>query len=504
MNTFTAKPFPISSAPELLKNAVIETQNHTQAPMSMVFSSALAAMSLACQDQFRVKLQAGHETPASLYLISIAESGERKTYIDRLMFQEIRNFENLSKDRNEKIRIEYETEMEFWELEHATHVSSFQKALRKGLPTNTQKLALELHKKSKPALSKVPKLIYNDATPEAIAWGLHSHWPSGGLVSDEAGMVLGGHAGRNLALLNKLRDGDSVTVDRKSAESFTVSNPNFTLALMIQPKLFQNFLENQGKNARDIGFFSRCLINYPESTQGTRHISSIQDVVWKDLTIFQNRIGIILEGGIQNNLQANKTTLELSTEARTEWLKFYNCLESSMGAGCYFCEVRDAASKMAETTIRMAALFHHFDGRAGNIQIDIYKQAEDICAWYLEEFKNIFAKKPEIPIEKLDSQQLEKWLWEVFMKAGRCNPLKKNWVRQYCSNSLRSKNRLNGALMILADENKLTFDISGRTEYINLNPYHFCIRPASHQRYDRYNQSVSWSATPTNNERYFV
>lgn len=80
----------------------------------------------------------------------------------------------------------------------------------------------------KPEPPKIPRLLYADATPEALAYGLAKQWPSGGVVSAEAGIVFGSHGMgkdsvmRNLGLLNQLWDGTSLTIDRRSTESFTV------------------------------------------------------------------------------------------------------------------------------------------------------------------------------------------------------------------------------------------------------------------------------------------
>lgn len=40
-------PYPVEALPSMLRNAVIEAQGFVQAPMALVVSSALAAMSLA-------------------------------------------------------------------------------------------------------------------------------------------------------------------------------------------------------------------------------------------------------------------------------------------------------------------------------------------------------------------------------------------------------------------------------------------------------------------------
>jgi len=70
-------------------------------------------------------------------------------------------------------------------------------------------------------------LIYGNATPEALKWNLAKGWPSGGVVSSEAGLVFGAHGMgkdsilRNLATLNQLWDGMDIATERRTTESFT-------------------------------------------------------------------------------------------------------------------------------------------------------------------------------------------------------------------------------------------------------------------------------------------
>ena len=45
-----------------------------------------------------------------------------------------------------------------------------------------------------PQALRVPRLLYADATPEALAYALANGWPSGGVLSAEAGAVFGAHS----------------------------------------------------------------------------------------------------------------------------------------------------------------------------------------------------------------------------------------------------------------------------------------------------------------------
>lgn len=65
-----------------------------EAPAALIASSALAAASLATQTEFNVERDVGLDGPISLYFITIAESGERKSAVDRLFFKAAREFEN--------------------------------------------------------------------------------------------------------------------------------------------------------------------------------------------------------------------------------------------------------------------------------------------------------------------------------------------------------------------------------------------------------------------------
>ncbi len=45
------KPYPTYALPPLVRNAIIETQKNTQAPLALVATSALTAMSVSSQNQ---------------------------------------------------------------------------------------------------------------------------------------------------------------------------------------------------------------------------------------------------------------------------------------------------------------------------------------------------------------------------------------------------------------------------------------------------------------------
>ena len=223
--------FPIWAVPTKLKNAILEISGHSQALMEVIFSTGIVTIATASQDQIRVSLLHGHVIHVSMFMKVIADSGERKSYVFKLILKPLLDFEASFLDKRVAARQAFESLMEIWQLEHGALIAAFEKAFKKGEQTDAAKLAVEKHNQKKPVLEKFPKLIYTDATTEAIAFGLHSQWPSAALISDEAGMILNGRAGQDLAFLNKMRDGDSLTIDRKSTDSFTLTDSAFSMLL---------------------------------------------------------------------------------------------------------------------------------------------------------------------------------------------------------------------------------------------------------------------------------
>jgi len=122
-------PFPLYALPPSLRDPVCEVQSIVKSPVEIVFGSALGALSLVCQDQFNVRRPNGLESPCSLFLITIAESGERKTTTDRLFAKPIRDIETASEVAAEKAQEQFQADFQAWSVKA--------KALRSALANQT-------------------------------------------------------------------------------------------------------------------------------------------------------------------------------------------------------------------------------------------------------------------------------------------------------------------------------------------------------------------------------
>ena len=271
-----ATPYPLDALPKGIRDAVAEVVGFVQCPVALAACSALSTLSLAGQALADVQRADRLTGPTSLYLLAVAESGERKSTCDGLFMEVIRERDREQAERAKPEQAAYAAKSAAWEERRAGIKARIRQATQKRQDSSQDERDLEVEEANCPQAPRVPRLIHADATPEALAWTLAHDWPSGGVMSSEAGIVFGGHGMgrdsvmRNLSFLNALWDGTSHRVDRRTSESFTVAGARLTMGLAAQPETVRQFMERTKGLARGNGFAARFLIAAPRSTQGDR------------------------------------------------------------------------------------------------------------------------------------------------------------------------------------------------------------------------------------------
>ncbi|BBR19173.1 hypothetical protein WP3S18E05_06530 [Klebsiella sp. WP3-S18-ESBL-05] len=84
---FNGRPFPVHVFPQIIRNAVYEVEQQTQAPQALIAASVLGVISLACQNRIDVCRLNNLRSPVSLFLLTLADSGERKSTVDKLLMK---------------------------------------------------------------------------------------------------------------------------------------------------------------------------------------------------------------------------------------------------------------------------------------------------------------------------------------------------------------------------------------------------------------------------------
>lgn len=465
--------YPVEALPDTVRAAVEEVAGFVKAPVPMVASSALAALSLAIQAHADAKRAEKLSGPVGLFLLTIADSGERKSTCDGFFTRSIRDYEEAEAEAAKRLLKNYRAELEAWEAKRGGIKEQIRHLAKTGKSTQSAESSLRDMEHDKPEEPRVPRLIFADATPEALAFGLAKKWPSGGIVSAEAGIVFGSHGMggdsvmRNLATLNQLWDGNSLTIDRKSSESFTVRGARLTVALQVQEPTLRSFFDKSGALARGTGFLARFLIAWPASTQGYRPFTEAPEN-WPALAAFNRRISEILNQPVplDDGGALVPPMLPLSPEAKTAWIEYYDAIESELASGGDLYDVRDVASKSADNAVRLATLFQIFEGGGGAIGADAFERASCITAWHLSEARRFFGELA-LPVELANAARLDKWLIEHGQRE-RTLEIGKRYVRQ--RGPLRDGAAMDAAIHELAEHDRLRVVKDGKRIGIRINP----------------------------------
>ncbi|TSD55196.1 DUF3987 domain-containing protein [Variovorax sp. KBS0712] len=469
--------FPRYVLPKLFFDAFEEGERNIQAPQELVFAAMLAPLSTACVGKTLVERPNGMRSPCGVNLLTFAASGERKSSADRTYMQPVRDFQAKHEVRFAKRLHEHMLAMDHWETKKKAADRNLKNARKKDLPTEELESAVDALNLMKPVRPKGYKLVSEDATPQALLKMLHLHHPVGGIFSSEGATVFNAQTMQNLGILNKLMDGDAVHVERVSSESFVVRDARFVISLMVQFGVGMGVVQKNENTIRDIGLLARSLPAAPPSTQGTRMISGIEPE-WPKTELFNRRVSELLKKNCPDNPESvEDTVLKLSAEAKQAWIDDFNSIESLLGPGGYFSDVKDAASKHSEKVARVAALFHCLVSDTTVIEVESVRSAVSVCRWYLEEFKRIFGDKPQQPQEFQDANVLGKWLWDRCLQRNGPMALPRNHILQYGPTALRNKGRCQIALEILASRGETEVRQIKKTAWVLLNPHTFPVAP---------------------------
>ncbi len=468
------EPYPIDALPDTIRAAVEEVAGFVKAPAALVASSALAALSLACQAHIDAKRAEKLHGPVGLFLLAIADSGERKSTCDGFFTSPIRQYQEEQAEAMKPAIKEHQAAFAAWEAERDGILSAIKGAGKSGKATDTLKGDLAELQRDKPEPPRVPRLILGDETPENLAWSLAKQWPSAGVLSSEAGVVFGSHgmgkdsAMRSLALLNVLWDGGTHSIGRRTSESFMVRGARLTMGLMIQETTLREYFSKSGGLARGTGFLARFLVAWPESTQGQRPFTEAP-ANWPHLAAFHRRIAAILNqpAPIDEDGALTPALLSLAPDAKAAWVEYHDAIESELASGGELYDVRDVASKSADNAARLAALFQQFEhGMGGAIGLDSFERASLITAWHLHEARRFFGELA-LPAELADAARLDSWL------IGHCKRERTHLVPTREAQRLgpiRDKEKLTAALRELEELDRVRVVQEGRRKTIKVNP----------------------------------
>jgi hypothetical protein len=404
------EPYPVAELGPILQPACEAMQRVIQAPDAVCGASLLAAASLAVQGLADVHID-GRVIPLTLWLLTVAESGERKSACDSEAMRPAREHEKVLAKAYADALAAHEDELEEWNAKRDAAKTAAKKSKGEG----TAKGLRDVGPAPLPPLQ--PKLTIADFTAEGLSKLLAVGLPSIGAFTDEAVLVFGGHGmtkettARTAGTLCKLWDSGTLDRIRAGDGATKVYGRRLAMHLMAQPVIAELALSDDVLSGQ--GFLARCLLAWPQSTAGTRTYvaESLRDdaamIRYTAILAARHALPLPIAEGERNELAPR--ALRLSADAFTVWRGVHDTVEVAIVPGERYATVKAWAGKTPEQCLRIAGvltLIDHAD--ATTIEAPAVQRAAEIALWHLNEAVRL-AGTAELSAEVRDAEALLDW-----------------------------------------------------------------------------------------------
>jgi putative DNA primase/helicase len=414
-----AEHYPVEALGNVLGGAARALHESIKAPLALCAQSVLAAASLAAQAHYDVRLPWGQRKPLALFLLTVGESGERKSAVDDVVLGAAKAREKTEMAEYQLAMEEYESAMAAWnKATEAARTSATQG--KKGTATAQQiREAVELAG-DKPTAPIAPLRFVTDPTAEGLYKLLAMSQPSVALFSDEGGLLIGGHAlnGDNflktITRWSKMWDGAPFDRVRAGDGIGILYGRRMALHQLAQGDVMVKLLSDRLANGQ--GLLARCLVAWPESTIGTRHTEAFE---WagdrRELKRLFGVLSSLMEAAPRTSdhseQELDPIELPLSPEATAMALQAGNRFEALMTSGNDLCELRDRTAKALENACRIAGVLVAIEQgmAARQIEADHLGRALVLVQWYLAEALRIRGAAA-VPQAVQDAEALSRWL----------------------------------------------------------------------------------------------
>lgn len=441
------EPYPLAALGPL-RDVMEAVADISQAPAAIAVQSALSVVSLAVQGFADVETLGG-DAPCSLFCLTIAESGERKSTCDRLLMQGVRDHEKTTATDHRAARDDFDVTHKIWTEKRKRLIADAAGAKPdKAIAAQTDLKAIG----PEPSAPLLPNLTAMDPTFEGLLKLYGASRPALGLFSDEAGGFIGGHAMnsdnrlKTMAGLSQLWNGEPIDRTRAGDGTQTYRGRRLAAHLMVQPVAALPLLSDP--LAMGQGFLARFLLTQPPSRIGTR----LKRDAGPNCAHIVERFGAHLSGILSADLPTDghpqelaPRRLTLSPDAKELLWRFHDAVERAQAEGKELEPLRAFASKAVEQAARIAGVLTLWaDLDAAHITAQAMGWGVTLSQFYLGEAKRL-AEAGAVSIETENAELLRRWLLERW-DHGEITPRD---VVRLGPNRLRESKSARAALAVL-------------------------------------------------------
>ena len=408
--------YPVDALGPVLAGAASAIVDATQCPVEIAAQSVLAVATLAVQAHADVCTPAGQRRPISLYLITVAGSGERKSAADSLALAPVRKAEDRAGESYRDEWGRHSNALDAWQAERRKICSD------KKTGQQAKQEALDgLGPEPRPPLR--PELTVADVTIEGMVKGLVDSQPTRGLFTPEGGVFAAGVAMsddnrlKTAATLSGLWDDGRADRHRAGEGPLQIVGRRLTIHVLIQPDASRRLLA--ANDLIDQGLISRLLIAAPASNAGTRLFrKSPQNdarLIAYNRTI-ERWLGCS-PPTIDGRNQADPRVLQFDPDAEELWIRFHDHIEQQLGVNGTLEPIKALGSKMAEHVARIAGVLTLMtEADAVSVPAQAVRDACGLADFYVAEALRLNAEA-KVSADMARAEKLRKWLIDTWTET---------------------------------------------------------------------------------------
>ena len=449
-------PYPLGAFNGVLGEAVQAIAYYAQVPLSIAGQAVLGALSTLGQGYVNAPMGYEHK-PASLFLLTEAESTAGKTQASRLAYYAIHQHE----------KMQYKAFIE------AIDEWQAQKDSLKG-KERAEFIASEPQPQN-------PNTTVRDITIEALLDKfIIGDCKNLSLSSDEAGQFFGGHTMKSDTVSNALSSLTTLWSDGRANRERSIKSQygtpkttaydvRLTIDLAGQRAIIEPALNDSLMNGQ--GFLARFLISCEPSLIGERDWNSEQRLnanpyTDQRLITFWQRCNCLLDPLPTERLD-ERFNLPFGIGAKKLLADYQQSVEHRQKQGKQLEYLRAFAGRMAENATRIATLFAYFDNQKA-LNVEYLERAFLLVEYSINERLRYAEIQTQ---DKNDTEKLIEW---IISKATGKNPpmLNKSFISQNAPTALRGK-KLDGLLCDLESMGYLRIEQQERKKLVFINPILF-------------------------------
>lgn len=358
------------SLPEL-RSYCTELAEGLQVAEDAIPPLALSTFSLATSRAYIAEVRTGWRETPCLWVAELAESGERKSALVSAISQPVFDWQRGEAERLKTAIAAHQEKRRTCEAKLNNKrnklVAAHPGEESDELAREVNELAIEL---SAIPVVHSPRLITNDATPEAVRDLMERNGEKLAWISAEVDpcQLMGSQYSKtgqsNFDLFLKSFSGEPVAAARVNSGEVHLQAPCLSMALFVQPAAMNKVLSDA--YAVDKGLVPRLCLIHPPSKLGNRRTDPApvsQQLVewWNDTineTLNQPWTGkVCLEGSSVYLHASPPVVVNFTNEARTEFEGFLQAHESRLGEDGDLRPILSFGSKLPGVLVRLALNF---------------------------------------------------------------------------------------------------------------------------------------------------